>query len=44
VLSAEIKVLAQYERGVVHRFGRLTGTPGPGISFLTPLIERMRKR
>lgn len=39
-----VKVLKEYERGVVLRLGRLTSKPrGPGITFLIPWIETMRR-
>ncbi|HEU4324570.1 MAG TPA: slipin family protein [Roseiflexaceae bacterium] len=40
VLSA-IKVVPEYERGVVFRLGRLIGARGPGVFFLLPLLDRM---
>ncbi|HEY8445507.1 MAG TPA: slipin family protein [Thermomicrobiales bacterium] len=43
VLSAAIKVVKEYERGVVFRLGRLVGTRGPGLILLIPFIERMEK-
>ncbi len=43
VLSAAIKVVKEYERGVVFRLGRLVGTRGPGLILLIPFIERMVK-
>ena len=44
VLSAAIKVLREYERGVIFRLGRLLGTPkGPGIFLLIPIVDRMVK-
>ena len=44
VLSAAIKVLREYERGVIFRLGRLLGSPkGPGLIFLIPIIDRMVK-
>ncbi|MGQ9547126.1 MAG: slipin family protein [Roseiflexus sp.] len=36
-----IKVVPEYERGVVFRLGRLVGARGPGLFFLIPFIERM---
>ena len=42
VLSA-IKILNEYERGVVFTLGRYTGTKGPGIVVVIPLIQRMVK-
>src|SRR5689334_24721397 len=43
VISA-VKVLREYERGIVFRLGRLTSAPkGPGLFFLIPIIDRMVK-
>jgi regulator of protease activity HflC (stomatin/prohibitin superfamily) len=42
VFSA-VKVLNEYERGVVLTLGRYTGTKGPGIIFLVPVIQRMTR-
>lgn len=39
-LSA-IKIVPEYERGVIFRLGRLVGARGPGLFFLIPLLERM---
>jgi regulator of protease activity HflC (stomatin/prohibitin superfamily) len=42
VLSAAIKILREYERGVIFRLGRLLGRPkGPGLIFLIPIVDRM---
>lgn len=41
VLSAAIKIVQEYERGVVFRLGRYVGTRGPGLVFLIPFVERM---
>ncbi len=43
VLAASIKVVQEYERGVVFRLGRLAGVRGPGLILLIPFIERMQK-
>jgi regulator of protease activity HflC (stomatin/prohibitin superfamily) len=41
VISA-VKVLREYERGIVFRLGRLTPAPkGPGLFFLIPIVDRM---
>lgn len=42
-LSSAIKVVQEYERGVVFRLGRLVGPRGPGLILLIPIIERMVK-
>ncbi len=43
ILSNSIRILREYERGVVFRLGRLIGAKGPGIIFLIPMIDRMVK-
>jgi regulator of protease activity HflC (stomatin/prohibitin superfamily) len=43
ILSNAIRVLREYERGVIFRLGRLIATKGPGIIFLIPLVDRMVK-
>src|ERR1044071_4750530 len=40
VFSA-IKIVPEYERGVVFRLGRLVGARGPGLFLLIPIVERM---
>jgi regulator of protease activity HflC (stomatin/prohibitin superfamily) len=41
VASASIRVLREYERGVVFRLGRLMDQRGPGLILLVPTIDRM---
>jgi len=43
LLASAIRILREYERGVVFRLGRLVGTKGPGLIILIPLIDRMEK-
>ncbi len=43
ILANSIRVLREYERGVVFRLGRLIGAKGPGLIILLPLIDRMVK-
>ena len=43
VLFSAIKILDEYERGVVFTLGRYTGTKGPGLIILIPFIQKMRK-
>jgi regulator of protease activity HflC (stomatin/prohibitin superfamily) len=38
-----VKVLNEYERGVIFRLGRIIGAKGPGLIILIPLIDKMRK-
>jgi regulator of protease activity HflC (stomatin/prohibitin superfamily) len=42
-LSAAIKILREYERGVVFRLGRLVSVRGPGLILLIPVIDKMVK-
>jgi regulator of protease activity HflC (stomatin/prohibitin superfamily) len=41
MLAAAIRILREYERGVVFRLGRLLGAKGPGLILLIPIIDRM---
>jgi len=43
VLSSAIKVLREYERGVVFRLGRLIPTKGPGLVLIWPMIDKLVK-
>ncbi|TES90548.1 MAG: slipin family protein [Anaerolineales bacterium] len=43
LLAAAIRIVKQYERGVVLRFGRLIGTRNPGFNVIIPFIDRMIK-
>ncbi|AAW39894.1 MAG: SPFH domain protein [Dehalococcoides mccartyi] len=43
ILSMAVKVVAEYERGVIFRLGRLIGGKGPGLFFLIPFVDRMVK-
>jgi regulator of protease activity HflC (stomatin/prohibitin superfamily) len=42
-LAASVRVLREYERGVVFRLGRLMGEKGPGLTLLIPFIDQMVK-
>ncbi len=42
-IIAAIRIVPEYERGVVFRLGRVTGAKGPGIFFLIPVIDKMVK-
>lgn len=41
LIAMTVKVLNEYERGVVFRLGRVVGARGPGLIILLPVIERM---
>jgi regulator of protease activity HflC (stomatin/prohibitin superfamily) len=43
VLPQAIRILREYERGVIFRLGKLLGTKGPGMIFLIPIVDRMVK-
>jgi regulator of protease activity HflC (stomatin/prohibitin superfamily) len=43
ILSNAIRILREYERGVVFRLGRLIGVKGPGLILLIPIIDKMVK-
>jgi regulator of protease activity HflC (stomatin/prohibitin superfamily) len=43
ILFSAIKVVQEYERGVIFRLGRFVGARGPGLFFIIPFIDRMVK-
>ena len=43
LLSMAIKIVPEYERGVLFRLGRLVGQRGPGLFFIIPFVDRMVK-
>lgn len=43
LLVSAIRILREYERGVIFRLGRLIDSKGPGLIFLIPLVDRMVK-
>jgi len=43
VLSSAVRIVQEYERGVIFRLGRLVGPRGPGLFFIVPMIDRMVK-
>lgn len=43
VLPQMIRILREYERGVVFRLGKLLGVKGPGLILLIPIVDRMVK-
>ena len=42
-LANAIRILNEYERGVIFRLGRVIRAKGPGIILLIPVIDRMQK-
>jgi len=43
ILASAIRILNEYERGVIFRLGRLIDTKGPGLIILIPIIDKMVK-
>jgi regulator of protease activity HflC (stomatin/prohibitin superfamily) len=43
ILANAIRILREYERGVIFRLGRLIGAKGPGLILLIPIVDKMVK-
>ena len=43
ILAMAIKIVSEYERGVIFRLGRLVGARGPGLFVIIPFVDRMVK-
>ncbi len=43
ILAAAVKILREYERGVVFTLGRFTGVKGPGLILLVPFVQQMAR-
>ena len=43
ILASAVRVLNEYERGVIFRLGRLIGAKGPGLILLIPIVDKMMK-
>ncbi len=43
LITSAVKIVQEYERGVIFRLGRLIGAKGPGLFFIIPFIDRMVK-
>src|ERR1044071_882565 len=43
VIPQAVRILREYERGVIFRLGKLLGAKGPGLIFLIPMVDRMVK-
>ncbi len=41
LVATAIKIVQEYERGVIFRLGRLVGARGPGLFFIIPILEKM---
>ncbi len=42
-LSSSLKIVKEYERAVIFRLGRLVGAKGPGLFFIIPIVDNLRK-
>jgi len=43
LLPFSVRIVSEYERGVIFRLGRLIGAKGPGLFILIPIVDRMQK-
>ncbi|MCB0063839.1 MAG: slipin family protein [Caldilineaceae bacterium] len=43
ILRSAIKIIPEYERGVIFRLGRVAGIKGPGLFFIIPIIDQMMR-
>jgi len=43
LIPMSVKIVTEYERGVIFRLGRLVGARGPGLFFIIPFVDRMVK-
>jgi regulator of protease activity HflC (stomatin/prohibitin superfamily) len=43
IVANAIRILKEYERGVIFRLGRLIGAKGPGLIFLIPIVDKMQR-
>lgn len=43
LLPAALRILREYERGVIFRLGKLIGAKGPGVIFLIPIVDKLVK-
>jgi regulator of protease activity HflC (stomatin/prohibitin superfamily) len=43
ILASAVRILNEYERGVIFRLGRSIGVKGPGLILLIPIVDRMVK-
>ena len=43
IIASAIRILLEYERGVVFRPGRFSGVKGPGLKFIIPIIDQLKK-
>ena len=43
IIASSVRIVQEYERGVIFRLGRVVGAKGPGLFFVVPVIDKMIK-
>jgi len=43
IIASAIRILIEYERGIVFRLGRFAGVRGPGLRFIIPIVDKLIK-
>jgi regulator of protease activity HflC (stomatin/prohibitin superfamily) len=43
IIVSAVRIVTEYERGVIFRLGRLVGAKGPGLFFIIPIVDKMVK-
>jgi regulator of protease activity HflC (stomatin/prohibitin superfamily) len=43
IIMNAVRIVQEYERGVIFRLGRIVGAKGPGLFFIIPVVDRMIK-
>lgn len=43
IIASAIRILLEYERGVVFRLGRFSSVKGPGLKFIIPIVDQLKK-
>lgn len=43
IIVSSVRILLEYERGVVFRLGRFSSVKGPGLKFIIPIVDQMKK-
>ena len=43
IIASSVRILLEYERGVVFRLGRFSCVKGPGLKFIIPIVDQLKK-
>lgn len=43
IIASAVRILLEYERGVVFRLGRFSSVKGPGLKFIIPIVDQLKK-